>query len=80
MSRSERARRATLVAVLALLGAAAACNDDFLTESPKDIIVADNLYMYGPINAPIRETSPQEPQSKKGRLRKQLAASLLDAA
>jgi starch-binding outer membrane protein, SusD/RagB family len=52
MSRSERARRATCpfaplrtgLAALALAGGAAACGDAFLTESPKDIIVADNLY------------------------------------
>ena len=51
-----------------------------VTEVGAKLVVADNLYMYGPINGPIRETSPQEPQSKKGRLRKQLAASLLEAA
>jgi hypothetical protein len=48
-----------------------------VTEAGAKLVVADNLYMYGPISGPISETSPQEPQSKKGRLRKQLAASLL---
>ena len=43
------------------------------------LVVADNLYMYGPISGPISETSRQEPQSRKGRLRKQLDASLLAA-
>ena len=51
-----------------------------VTEAGAKLVVADNLYMYGPISGPISETSPQEPQSKKGRLRKQLAASLLAAA
>jgi len=41
------------------------------------LVVADNLYMYGPISGPISETCPQEPASKKGRVRKGLAASLL---
>ena len=43
------------------------------------LVVADNLYMYGPVSGPISEASPQEPQSRKGRLRKHLAASLLAA-
>ena len=51
-----------------------------VTEVGAKLVVADNLYMYGPIDGPISEATPQEPQSKKGRLRKQLAASLLDAA
>jgi nucleoside-diphosphate-sugar epimerase len=50
-----------------------------VTEVGAKLVVADNLYMYGPISGPISETSQQEPQSKKGRLRKQLAASLLAA-
>jgi hypothetical protein len=37
-------RRVLGVAALAALGATAACNDDFLTETPKAIIAADNLY------------------------------------
>ena len=51
-----------------------------VTEAGPKLVVADNLYMYGPISGPISETSQQEPQSKKGRLRKQLAASFLAAA
>jgi nucleoside-diphosphate-sugar epimerase len=51
-----------------------------VTGAGAKLVVADNLYMYGPIRGPISESSPQEPQSKKGRLRKQLAASLLSAA
>ena len=37
-------RRAALLTGLALATAATACDDEFLTEAPKDIIVADNLY------------------------------------
>ena len=51
-----------------------------VTEAGAKLVVADNLYMYGPISGPISETSPQEPESRKGRLRKELAASLLAAA
>jgi nucleoside-diphosphate-sugar epimerase len=51
-----------------------------VAEAGAKLVVADNLYMYGPIDGPISESSPQEPQSKKGRLRKQLAAALLAAA
>jgi nucleoside-diphosphate-sugar epimerase len=50
-----------------------------VTGAGAKLVVADNLYMYGPISGPISETSRQEPQSRKGRLRKQLAASLLAA-
>jgi hypothetical protein len=38
------ARLAACCAVAATTLASAACNDEFLTEAPKDIIVADNLY------------------------------------
>jgi nucleoside-diphosphate-sugar epimerase len=41
------------------------------------LVLADNLYMYGPIAGPISETSPQQPSSKKGRLRKEAADALL---
>lgn len=50
------------------------------TGAAAKLVVADNLYMYGPVSGPISETSPQEPQSRKGRLREQLASSLLAAA
>jgi nucleoside-diphosphate-sugar epimerase len=44
------------------------------------LVVGDNLYMYGdPHGQPIREDSPQRPQTKKGRVRAQLAAEILDA-
>lgn len=45
------------------------------------VIFIDNMYMYGPapLQVPITEEHPQEPPSKKGAVRKQIAASLLDA-
>jgi nucleoside-diphosphate-sugar epimerase len=39
----------------------------------------DNLYMYAPVTGPIIEESPQQPLSRKGRLRKELAEELLTA-
>ena len=41
------------------------------------LIFADNLYMYWPIVGPITEESPQQPSSRKGRLRKKLADAML---
>jgi nucleoside-diphosphate-sugar epimerase len=43
------------------------------------LVVADNLYMYGPIPGPITEASPQQPSSRKGRVRKEAADALLAA-
>jgi nucleoside-diphosphate-sugar epimerase len=43
------------------------------------LIVADNLYMYGPISGLISEASPQQPSSTKGRIRKDAADELLAA-
>jgi nucleoside-diphosphate-sugar epimerase len=43
------------------------------------LVFADNLYMYGPIAGPITRESPQQPSSRKGRLRKELADSMLAA-
>ena len=43
------------------------------------LVVADNLYMYGPISGPITEASPQQPSSRKGRVRKEAADALLAA-
>ena len=43
------------------------------------LVLADNLYAYGPITGPISEASSQEPPSRKGRLRKRLADELLAA-
>ncbi len=44
------------------------------------LVFADNLYMYGPVAGAISETTPQEPTSKKGRVRQKLAAALLAAS
>jgi nucleoside-diphosphate-sugar epimerase len=41
------------------------------------LVLADNLYMYGPIDGVIRETSQQRPSSAKGRTRKDAADALL---
>lgn len=43
------------------------------------LVFADNLYMYGPVTGAIGETTPQEPTSRKGRVRKELAAALFAA-
>lgn len=45
------------------------------------LIFLDNMYMYGPapLSVPFDETHPQEPVSKKGQLRKQLADTLMAA-
>jgi nucleoside-diphosphate-sugar epimerase len=52
---------------------------DAVAREGAKLVVADNLYMYGPIAGPISETSAQQPSSKKGRLRKELAEALLSA-
>ena len=43
------------------------------------LIVADNLYMYGPAHGPISETTPQTPTTRKGRVRKQMSEDVLAA-
>jgi nucleoside-diphosphate-sugar epimerase len=44
------------------------------------LVIADNLYMYGdPDGQTITETSPQHPNTKKGKLRKQMAEAALGA-
>jgi nucleoside-diphosphate-sugar epimerase len=52
---------------------------DAVARQGAKLVVADNLYMYGPITGPISETSPQQPPSKKGRVRKDVAEALLAA-
>ena len=51
-----------------------------VTGAGAKLVFADNLYMYGPVTGPISEECPQEPASRKGRVRKGLADSLLAAA
>lgn len=41
------------------------------------LVLADNLYMYGPITGPVSEGSPTSPPSKKGRVRLDMAQDLL---
>lgn len=55
----------------ALIGAAGA-------EGAK-LIYADNLYMYGTVEGPMREDLPNRPNTRKGRLRADLADTLLAA-
>jgi nucleoside-diphosphate-sugar epimerase len=43
------------------------------------LVMADNLYMYGPVDGLMREDMPPHPLGKKGRLRAQLADELLAA-
>lgn len=43
------------------------------------LVYCDNLYMYGPIEGPISERSPQDTESAKGRLRIRLADRLMEA-
>jgi nucleoside-diphosphate-sugar epimerase len=45
-----------------------------------DLVIADNLYMYGdPAGATITEATPEIPVTKKGRVRKRMADAALDA-
>jgi nucleoside-diphosphate-sugar epimerase len=53
----------------ALLAAAEAHNSK--------LVMADNLYLYGPVEGLMREDTPPHPVGKKGRLRAQLAEELL---
>ena len=41
------------------------------------LVLADNLYMYGPVDGPLREDSPTHPASKKGAIRLEMAEELL---
>jgi nucleoside-diphosphate-sugar epimerase len=52
---------------------------DAVAREGAKLVFADNLYMYGPIVSPITEASPQQPSSRKGRVRKALADALLAA-
>jgi nucleoside-diphosphate-sugar epimerase len=41
------------------------------------LVMADNLYLYGPVEGSMREDTPPHPVGEKGRLRAQLAEELL---
>jgi nucleoside-diphosphate-sugar epimerase len=43
------------------------------------LVYTDNCYMYAPSSQPLTEDSPQQPTTRKGRVRKQLADTLLAA-
>jgi len=43
------------------------------------LIIADNLYMYGPVNGPIREDLPYNAQGRKGKTRAMMAEAALAA-
>ena len=53
---------------------------DAAARAGADLVVADNLYMYGdPNGAAIREASPENPATKKGRVRKAMADAAVQA-
>jgi nucleoside-diphosphate-sugar epimerase len=52
---------------------------DAVAREGAKLVVTDNLYMYGPITGAISEASPQQPSSRKGGVRKQIAEALLAA-
>jgi nucleoside-diphosphate-sugar epimerase len=43
------------------------------------LVFADNLYAYGPVDGPLREDLPAIARGRKGRIRAEMAAQLLDA-
>lgn len=43
------------------------------------LVYTDNCYMYSPTSQPLTEESPQEPVTRKGKIRKQLADTVLAA-
>lgn len=43
------------------------------------LVVGDNLYMYGPVNGVLREILPNAANTRKGRVRSQMAEALLNA-
>jgi len=51
---------------------------DACEEVGAKLVLGDNLYMYGPIDGPIRENTPTRPASKKGKVREAMARDLLD--
>lgn len=43
------------------------------------LVYVDNLYMFGQGQSPLKEANPEQPTSRKGGLRRQLANTLLEA-
>lgn len=50
---------------------------DAASQAGAKLVFADNLYMYGPVDGPIGADDAQQPTSRKGAVRKALAAGLL---
>ncbi len=51
---------------------------DATTRAAAKLVLADNLYMYGPVEGPLTETSPTRPRSTKGKVRLAMANDLLE--
>jgi nucleoside-diphosphate-sugar epimerase len=51
---------------------------DATARSGARLIVAENLYMYGPIDGPMRETTPMAATGRKGLVRARLSRDLLE--
>jgi nucleoside-diphosphate-sugar epimerase len=52
---------------------------DGAAEAGAKLVFADNLYVYGPPEGPMTEEAPQRAQGKKGRIRIEMAATILRA-
>lgn len=52
---------------------------DATAEVEAKLVFADNLYMYGAVDGPMTEDTPVRPNSKKGRVRAEMAEELLAA-
>jgi nucleoside-diphosphate-sugar epimerase len=48
------------------------------TRAAAKLVLADNLYMYGPVEGPLTETGPTRPRSIKGKVRLAMANDLLE--
>jgi nucleoside-diphosphate-sugar epimerase len=52
---------------------------DGAADAGAKLVFADNLYVYGPSEGPMTEETPQRAQGKKGRVRVEMAATILRA-
>jgi nucleoside-diphosphate-sugar epimerase len=52
---------------------------DSTADAGAKLVFADNLYVYGPPDGPMTEETPQRAQGKKGRVRIEMAAAILQA-
>ena len=50
-----------------------------MADAGAKLVFADNLYVYGPPEGPMTEETPQRAQGKKGRIRIEMAADVLQA-